>query len=66
MSNRSRRPAATPSENIAAAQTALFDARRAQSLPFRALAASAVLAGEYVQAREWIAKAEHAEVHRGG
>lgn len=52
----------TPAENIAAAQTALADARRAQSLPFRALAASAVLAGEYGQAREWILKAEHAEV----
>lgn len=51
----------TPAENIAAAQTALSDARRAQALPFRALAASAVLVGEYGQAREWIAKAEKAE-----
>jgi hypothetical protein len=55
----------TPAENIAAVQAALSDARRAQSLPFRALAASAILAGEYVQAREWITKAEQAEVRRG-
>ena len=61
-----RRPAPTPAENIAAAQAALSEARRAQSLPYRALAASAVLAGEYVQARAWIAKAEQAEVCRAG
>jgi len=60
-----RRHATTPAENIAAAQAAIFDARRAQSLPYRALAASAVLAGEYVQAREWIAKAEQTEVRHG-
>ena len=61
-----RRPAATPAENIAAVQAALSDARRDQALPYRALAASAVLAGEYTQAREWIAKAEQAEVRRAG
>jgi hypothetical protein len=50
-----------PSENIVNAQQAIRDARSAKSLRFRALAASAVLAGEYEQAREWIAKAEQAE-----
>ena len=59
------RRSATPAENIAAVQAALSDARRDQSLPYRALAASAVLAGQYAQAREWITKAEQAEAHRG-